>query len=44
MKPIKPTQSKLVTSSFKGPKEKSTSSKHKGYSPGQYAYSNHGHD
>ena len=40
---IKPTSSKIVTSSFKGDKESKSKPK-KGYSPGKYAYSNHGND
>jgi len=41
---IKPTDSKLVTSSFKGSKETKRSGAKKSYSPGHFAYSMHGND
>ena len=41
---MKPTESKLITGSFKGAKESKLSSAKKNYSPGKYAYSNSGAD
>lgn len=41
---MKPTDSKLVTSSFKGAKETRKSPGKKSYSPGHFAYSMHGND
>ena len=41
---MKPTDSKLVTSSFKGPKDTRKSALKKSYSPGKFAYSVKGND